>query len=76
MTVLCLCDFHLRCVVWHIIQFPTTLNKEWMNIPPSALPPVILDIMAKRKKYMKKGNRMILARSVNETMKDWKVGSA
>lgn len=44
-----------------------------MNIPPTALPPVILQIISKRKKYMKKGNRMILARSVNECMKDWKV---
>jgi hypothetical protein len=55
------------------VRFPTRLNKAWMNIPPSALPPVLVDIMSKRRKAMKKGNRMVLARSVAECTKDWQV---
>lgn len=52
-------------------QFPILLNKEWMAMPPSSLPPILLEIMSRRKKFLKKGNRMILARSVSECMKDW-----
>ena len=52
-------------------QFPILLNKEWMALPPSSLPPILLEIMSRRKKFLKKGNRMILARSVSECMKDW-----
>lgn len=52
-------------------QFPILLNKEWMALPPSSLPPILLEIMSRRKKSLKKGNRMILARSVSECMKDW-----
>jgi hypothetical protein len=55
--------------------FPSPLRKEWMVIPQEALHPVLVEIMSRRKKYMKKGHRMILARSVEECMKDWQVGS-
>jgi len=51
-------------------HFPS-LKKDWMVIPPSALHPILIEINSKRKKYMRKGNRMILARSVSECMKDW-----
>ena len=54
-------------------QFPSRLNKEWMAIPPAALPPVLVEIISRRRKYIKKGNRMILARSVSECMKDLQV---
>lgn len=54
-------------------QFPSRLRKEWMAIPPSALSPVLVDITSRRRKCIKKGNRMILARSVSEGVKDWQV---
>lgn len=52
-------------------QFPNTLNKTWMDLPPSSLPPILLEIISRRKKSLKKGKRMILARSVSECVKDW-----
>lgn len=53
------------------MQFPILLNKEWMAMPPSSLPPILLEIISRRENFLKKGNRMILARSVSECMKDW-----
>lgn len=52
-------------------SFPVKLNKSWMQIPSSALHPVLIEISKKRRRSIKKGNRMILARSVSECMKDW-----
>lgn len=56
-------------------KFPIFLDKEWMAMPSSSLPPILHEVMTRRDIFLKKGNRMILARSVSECMKDWQVVS-
>jgi len=46
-----------------------------MAMPSSSLPPILHEVMTRRDIFLKKGNRMILARSVSECMKDWQVVS-